>query len=292
MGFGEKDLHLIHALERKQKDPKNGKITPITLVALIALIVYVMMSLVCLAGCGSVGSSSEDVTSETTTEVAQTETSQTAGDAGAASGADDGTAVGSGEEKDSNRIYITDQYSYQLPDGFQEVEADFGERFVNQKRFISEDGVYQIRSFSDVQENFPFPDAVVGMFEGKDADIDYTEEFIFDELLLRVRHSETDSHGERFYFTTLLWMDGSDKLCWLEIFSPQREQDELAEQLYGSIGVDDVDSYIGIPQPTPNYNPAPSKEELDRAMLEDAQRRAAEQYEQDMQDEAGRMPYR
>lgn len=192
---------------------------------------------------------------------------------------------------DEKEIHVTDNYFYHLPDGYEEIEADFGDRFVNQKRFVSEDGVYQIRSFSDVQENIPFPEVVEAIYEGKNAEIDYTEDFIFDDTLIRVRHSEKDEKsGELFYFTTFLWMDRTDQLCWLEVFSPKKEHDELAEELAASIGVDNASSYYSVPEPTPDYDPDPSKEEVDKAMAEDARQRMQEEYEKEMRNELGRMP--
>lgn len=200
-------------------------------------------------------------------------------------------ATESTEEFADGKIRVSEHYYYMLPEGFEEVEADYGDTFKNHRGFVSDDGVCWIRSFADEQVDYPFPDIIEAVFKGKNADIKY-QEFIFDEPIFRVKHLERDESGNIMHVTSFAWMDGTEELCWIDIASSNENQVELEEQIFDTIGVyGSVYDYVDIPgQDASAYE----EHDLDEIMMREAQQAMRKEYERDMQkqmeDMFGRKP--
>ena len=227
-----------------------------------------------LAACASDDASSDATTASTTQETTT-----------------ESVATESTEESADGKIRVSEHYYYLLPEGFRVVDADFGDVFSNQREFVSEDGQDWIHSFADEQENYPFPDIIDAVFEGKNADIEY-QDFIFDEPIYRVKHLERDESGNTMHVTSFAWMDGTEELCWIDIASLNENQAELEEQIFDTIGVyGSVYDYVDIPgQDASAYE----EHDLDEIKMREAQQAMRKEYERDMQkqmeDMFGRKP--
>ena len=164
-------------------------------------------------------------------------------------------------------VKLTDHYSYTLPEGFEEANEDFDETASEAKCFANGDGSRQIRSWV-YEGHFEFPYEAEAMADGDDIQIGYGG--IYDTAIARITDSKVEN-GTRIYRTLFVWPDGADRTCFVDLASTEEDYLDFESRIRGSIRNSDPPEgtgTYGFEEQTPG---APTDEDIDRAMLREAQ---------------------
>ena len=173
-------------------------------------------------------------------------------------------------------IQLSENYSYKLPAGFTETEGEFADFVKSGKCFLSDDENLQIRSWI-VDDGFRFPDEVEAMAEEEGWELGYGG--LYDTAIAKATGS-IEQGDETFYLTLFVWPDGPDTGCFVEISSPNEVDSDLINEIRASIHCSNAPSDTDTYGFHGEWTDVPSQEEIDHAMLQEAQ----EAYEDQMED--------
>ncbi len=154
---------------------------------------------------------------------------------------------------EGKKIWITDNFSFKIPEGSTKLEPRLGEAYSNEKAFAYEEAngnrVY-ITSFAVEDEPDCFPDlAEYLVYQGdKNATMGYTS--FEDTAMAKSQATGFNADNEKLYVTGYWWPDGGSTLCCVEVASYAKESD-VPEFVMSTIGSKE---YHGYPA---DYNPYP-----------------------------------
>lgn len=188
------------------------------------------------------------------------------------------------ETEQWKEIKLTDNYAYRLPEYSEEI-TDFEptDGFVDEKRFLLNNGDIEVRSFVIVDEMDIFPGLVEEIYEGvENANIGYRS--FFDTAAAAADDVVYDTDGEKIYRRAYFWPDGGNVLCSLSVISYSADDAKAAgEDLLKAVryaGVDGAGYQVGDVPPNANELLTPSQEEINQAMMQDIQE-SMQEYEYD-----------
>ena len=189
------------------------------------------------------------------------------------------------EVVESRTVKLTGNYSYQIPGDYVKAEGTFEENALKAKCFTDSEETIQIKSWI-IDGDFLFPDDVEALADDDDTEIGYGS--LYNTAIAKVTDSATDENGASVYRTRYVWPDGPEHTCFIEITSQEKDYGDLVKQIRGSIRNANADADCGpygfIDDGTP------TAEEIDKALLEDAQD-AYEEYMWDQMEPEDEYPY-
>lgn len=185
----------------------------------------------------------------------------------------------SSEATENKIIKLTDNYSYKLPDGFDEADEIFDETVSETNCFATPDMTRQIRSWV-YDGDFLFPEDVDAMNDGDDVQIGYGG--LYDTAIARVT-DKIEEDRKTIYRTLFIWPDGADRMCFIDLASYNEDYGDFEREIRESIRNSNAPSGTGTYGFYGEYSGVPSDEEIDNAMLQDAQD-AYEDYMHDLEE--------
>ena len=196
------------------------------------------------------------------------------------------TETATSEEVARDRtVKLTGNYSYKIPGDFVKTEGTFEANALKAKCFTDSEETIQIKSWI-IDGDFLFPDDVEALEGDDDTEIGYGD--LYNTAIAKITDSTTDENGASVYRTRYVWPDGPEHTCFIEITSQDEDYSDLVKQIRGSIRNANADADCGpygfIEDGTP------TEEEIDKALLEDAQD-AYEEYMWDQMEPEDEYPY-
>ena len=177
------------------------------------------------------------------------------------------TTENTSEPVESSKIKLTDNYSYKLPEGFVEAEEIFDDTVSETNCFATPDMTKQIRRWV-YDGDFLFPDDVEAM--NKDGNVQIGYGGLYDTAIARVT-DKTEKNGKTIYRTLFVWPDGADHMCFIDLASFNEDYNDFEREIRESIRNRNAPSGTGTYGFHGEYPGVPSEEEIDNAMLQDAQ---------------------
>ena len=195
----------------------------------------------------------------------------TAANVGASETSESSVQETAGREVADKTIKVSENYSYTLPEEFVEADEPAFEAYdINARFFVADEGERQIRSWANYSGEYRLEDAVE-VWQDDGATVEY-EQLENAELVVVTNSVKQDS--ETVYLKLLAWMGESDHACLIEIASFDEDFDDLTDKIKNSIAYHDSGT---VP---PGYSGQPSQEEIDNAMLHNAQEAMEKDYEE------------
>lgn len=179
-------------------------------------------------------------------------------------------------------VMISDHYSYELPGDFTEGEEEFDDIEMNGRFFYGDKGRRQVTSWCVY--GFPYPEEIEELKKnGDDVTVEYGK--LGEEEMARVTESFTED-GATIYRTLLVWPD-DPYVCFISIASDDPDYGDLEDAVRESIskrGPSDPNEPYGA------YPDIPSQQEVDQALLQDAEN-AYNEHIQDLMEQENEMYY-
>lgn len=225
------------------------------------LLAVVLMITMCVAFAGCVEDKS---VSEAGSEAAQAETA-------------------AAEAKEEITVDLTDLYSYRLPAGAEEsFDFEKDEGFTGERVFLLNDGDIIVRSFIITDEPDCFPGLVEYLYQDIDTEIGYSE--FYDTALATAVDEISDGEGGTFYRKSYFWPSGGSTLCCVSVASYAEDDLKTGDSILGTVKKNSETAHEDWEVP-PNAEEllTPSQEEIDQAMMQEAQESMQHQYEEDDQ---------
>ena len=186
-------------------------------------------------------------------------------------------------------------YAFSLPEGAKFYDSPEGEGFSKDTAYIIDEGNTVIRNFLVEDEPDCFPGLVEYFYEDTDTEPGYSG--FFDTALATAEDIVGDANGNAMNRISYFWPDGESTLCCICIMSYD-DCSKLASKLLRSVRYNGEsqsafykshEEYANASAAPWGYTYEPSAEEIDQAMLKEAQE--AEMNQHDYWDESHCYPF-